>query len=107
MTEQVLVPEYLPALVGVEEIEDLLDVLSSSWTVRIIYRLRFGQPLRFLALKRLLNGITNKTLAQRLDALLTQGIVQKIIYAEKTPHVEYVLTKKGELLSERLLTLMH
>ncbi|HEX7042417.1 MAG TPA: helix-turn-helix domain-containing protein, partial [Patescibacteria group bacterium] len=55
---------------------------------------RFGQ------LQRAMDGISPKTLSQRLTELESEGIISKKVFAEVPLHVEYTLTKKGESLGD-------
>lgn len=50
---------------------------------------------RFSALERSLEGISPKTLSERLKALEKAGIVTRKSYAEVPPRVEYTLTGMG------------
>ena len=53
---------------------------------------------RFGELRRRLSGISEKMLAQHLRELETDGIVERKIYAEVPPRVEYSLTAAGKTL---------
>jgi DNA-binding HxlR family transcriptional regulator len=50
---------------------------------------------RFSALERSLEGISPKTLSERLKALEKAGIITRKSYAEVPPRVEYSLTEMG------------
>ncbi len=60
----------------------------------------FDGKKRFGELQRALEGISPKTLSQRLQDLEKDGIVDKKVFAEVPLHVEYSLTRKGQSLRE-------
>ena len=61
---------------------------------------------RFGELKRVLKGISEKVLAQHLRELEKDGIIQRKVYAEVPPKVEYSLTASGKTLKP-ILDAMH
>ena len=61
---------------------------------------------RFGELKRGLKGISEKVLAQHLKELEKDGIIQRKVYAEIPPKVEYSLTPSGKTLKP-ILDAMH
>ena len=61
---------------------------------------------RFGELKRGLKGISEKVLAQHLRELEKDGIIQRKVYAEVPPKVEYSLTASGKTLKP-ILDAMH
>lgn len=61
---------------------------------------------RFGELKRGLKGISEKVLAQHLRELEKDGIIQRTVYAEVPPKVEYSLTPSGQTLKP-ILDAMH
>jgi len=65
------------------------------WTLPIIHALGLQEPARFNELKRRINGISATSLAERLNELDRQGVVQRKVFPETPPRVEYSLTKKG------------
>ena len=73
----------------------VLEVLSSKWTLLVTGALRAG-PQRFGALRRRLDGITQKMLSQTLRALERDGIVSRTVYPTVPPQVEYALTPLGQ-----------
>ena len=73
------------------------DVICSKWTVPIIRDLAEGQR-RFCELERSLVGISPRTLSLRLRSLEDQEVLERKIYSEVPPRVEYHLTAKGQAL---------
>lgn len=71
-----------------------LNVLGNKWTALMLRELSEG-PKRFTQLERQLDGISPRTLSQRLDELVHCDIVTKKSFAETPPRVEYTLTQKG------------
>jgi DNA-binding HxlR family transcriptional regulator len=73
------------------------EILSGKWTILIIRDLVIGVK-RFNQLERSLQGISPKTLSERLRSLEEDGIVVRQTFAEAPPRVEYSLTDKGRAL---------
>jgi DNA-binding HxlR family transcriptional regulator len=73
------------------------EIIGAKWTALLVHDLSEG-PRRFSELERSCHGISPRTLAERLRALETEGIVERQSYAETPPRVEYRLTGKGESL---------
>jgi DNA-binding HxlR family transcriptional regulator len=71
-----------------------MEIIGNKWTALILRDLASGN-CRFSELERSLQGISPRTLSQRLDDLEAQKIVTKASYAEVPPRTEYTLTKKG------------
>ncbi len=79
--------------------------LLKAWTLPVIHALGLGDPARFNELKKRLVEISATSLAERLKELEQRGIVQRRVYPETPPRVEYSLTKKGRELQVLLLRL--
>lgn len=71
-----------------------MAIIGSKWTALILRDLH-GGPKRFGELEKSLNGISPRTLSQRLDDLEQCGILTKKSFAEVPPRTEYALTPKG------------
>ena len=82
-------------------VERTLSVINGKWTLLILRDLLDGTK-RFGELRRSLEGISPRTLSQRLRELEGQGIVSRVVYAEVPPRVEYSLTEKGNSLGDIL-----
>ena len=86
-------------------VETTLGVIGGRWKVLILQPL-FDGVRRFNELHRALAGITHKTLTQQLRELEADGIIQRKVYAQIPPKVEYSLTPLGKTLKP-VLTAMH
>ncbi len=69
--------------------------LTKVWTLPVIHALGLKQPARFNELKRRIHSISATSLAERLNELAQRGIIERKVYPETPPRVEYALTKKG------------
>lgn len=74
-----------------------LDRIGDRWTVLIVGILEGGTH-RFSALRDAVGGITPKVLTQTLRAMEREGLVDRKVYAEVPPRVEYSLTDLGRSL---------
>lgn len=73
-----------------------LDIIGTKWTFLIIRDLLIEGTMRFRDLQKSMTGISPKTLSLRLRELEEQGIIDRKVYPEVPPKVEYSLTKKGK-----------
>src|ERR1700730_9524811 len=74
-------------------------IISGKWTLLIIRDLASGVK-RFNQLERSLQGISPKTLSERLRSLEEEGIIIRQTFSEVPPRVEYILTAKGRDLGD-------
>lgn len=86
-------------------VETTLDVIGGRWKVLALYYLLRG-TLRFGELNRALAGISARTLAKQLRELEADGIIDRRVYSQIPPKVEYSLTAAGRKL-EPVLLAMH
>lgn len=63
--------------------------------------------LRFNALRRRVDGVSEKMLSQTLHALERDGLVHREAQPVNPPRVDYELTPLGHQVAERLLGLIH
>lgn len=84
----------------------ILELIGSKWSMLLLCALRSG-PVRTGALRREIDGISQKMLTQTLRDLERHGIVRRISYDEVPPRVEYRLTRLGMSLSELVQTIEH
>lgn len=76
-----------------------MDLIRGKWKAVLLCHL-YDEPKRFLELQRITNGISQKVLNEKLKELENDGLIDKVIYAEIPPKVEYYLTNKGKDLTE-------
>ena len=75
------------------------EILDGKWTILIFRDLLASKVVRFNQLRKSLGPISPKTLTERLVFLEEQGLVERKVFAEVPPRVEYSLTRKGRGLS--------
>ncbi len=71
--------------------------LGDKWTVQVLWRLSRADErrLRFSALKKEIDGITQRMLTLTLRNLERDGLVVRHYFPEVPPRVEYELTDMG------------
>lgn len=85
-------------------VETTLGLIGNRWKILIIRDLSTGTR-RFGELKRSLTPISQKVLSAKLREMETDGLVQRSVFAEVPPRVEYTLTPLGESLRPVLYAL--
>ncbi|MGX5680068.1 winged helix-turn-helix transcriptional regulator [Schumannella luteola] len=83
----------------------VLDHVTSKWGVLVIVALS-QQDLRWGELRRVVEGVSEKMLAQTLRTLEADGFVDRDAQPTIPPRVDYSLTERGRALAARLLPLM-
>ena len=73
-----------------------LDIVGEKWTLLILRDFFLHGNRRFQDLQESLTGIAPNTLSARLKSLEKQGILERKIYSDSPPRLEYVLTRKGK-----------
>jgi DNA-binding HxlR family transcriptional regulator len=74
-----------------------IDILGGRWKLLILYKLE-NKTLRFKDLKKIIPNITERMLTLQLRELEKNQLVQRAVYAEVPPRVEYTLTDSGKML---------
>ena len=75
-----------------------LDMIGERWTILLLRDLLLQGPRRFQDFQDSLPGVAPNTLSARLKSLEENGLVQRQLYSDRPPRVEYVLTEKGKSL---------
>ncbi|MVO15377.1 winged helix-turn-helix transcriptional regulator [Parasedimentitalea huanghaiensis] len=78
-------------------IRDVLDRVGDAWSVLTILELSKG-PCRFNALRRVIDGISQRMLAVTLRHLERDGLISRRVLPTAPPQVEYALTDRGQSL---------
>lgn len=87
------------ALVDLPCVRPVLDKITDKWAVMILTVL-CPKPARFNEIKRRLEGITHKALADALKRLERNGLVTRTVLANAPVAVEYRITPLGLSLRE-------
>jgi DNA-binding HxlR family transcriptional regulator len=88
----------------VQGTRDALALISSKWSVEVLYLLASGTR-RYSEILYDVGEISKKTLTQTLRALEHRGLVKRFAYAEVPPRVEYSLSPLGWSITSLLMTL--
>ncbi|KXK63306.1 HxlR family transcriptional regulator [Micromonospora rosaria] len=82
-----------------------LEHIASKWGILALAALR-AEAYRFNALRRRVDGVSEKMLSQTLQALERDGLVHREVQTSIPPHVEYSLTPLGVRVADRLVALL-
>ncbi|CAI2518358.1 HTH-type transcriptional activator hxlR [Serratia liquefaciens] len=74
----------------------ILDQIADKWSMMVLEVLR--EPRRFNAIKRRLDGVTQRVLTQTLRKLERNGMVNRKVLDGRVLGVEYSLTPLGQSL---------
>lgn len=81
-----------------EAFHRISDVLGCKWTLAVLDALQEGDK-RPSEIQRRLPGLTSKVLSERLRKLENFGLLDREVYAEVPPRVEYTLNDRGRELA--------
>lgn len=71
-----------------------VEIIAEKWAVVVLFALSL-EPQRPGELAGLIGGISGKVLTQTLRRLQAYGLVERRVFAEAPPRVEYSLTDLG------------
>ncbi len=83
---------------GTCPIREVLDRVGDTWSLLVILNLQQG-TVRFNALRRLIEGISQRMLTVTLRSLERDGLVLRTVRPTSPPEVEYSLTPLGTSLA--------
>jgi DNA-binding HxlR family transcriptional regulator len=87
-------------------VEATARIVGGRWKAAVLQQL-FQGAKRFSELKRAINGITQRTLAQQLRDLQSTGIIERTVYPDRPPRVVYAVTPLGRSLRPLLDAMCH
>ena len=79
----------------------MFEDVTSRWASLALLALLEGTH-RFGALRRRVDGVSEKMLSQTLQTLVADGMVTREVVRPIPPHVQYALTPLGHTVAERL-----
>ncbi|OIK17180.1 transcriptional regulator [Bacillus sp. MUM 116] len=78
------------------DIEVALDIIVGKWKPVILFHLMINEKLRFSELQRAIPEITKKMLTSQLRELEYHDIINRRVYQQVPPKVEYSMTEYGQ-----------
>lgn len=84
-----------------------LGLIANKWSISILRQLMLAprNTMRFNALKKSLGDITQRELTKHLRQFEEAGIIDRTVYPESPPRVEYTLTPLGSSLNDPITAL--
>ncbi len=76
-----------------------MSLIGGKWKLVILYAI-YGGINRFGAIRKEIPGLSKKMLTKELRELEHDGLIERIVFPEIPPHVEYKLTAKGASLEK-------
>ncbi|WP_257386479.1 winged helix-turn-helix transcriptional regulator [Tahibacter caeni] len=89
-----------------EGVETALRLLEGRWKLVILFHLFGGKVQRYSDLERLIPGVSQKMLAQQLRQLEADGLIERTVYPQVPPKVDYRMTAWGQALCPALDALL-
>jgi len=89
-----LKPKHPTLTAECRPVSELLARIGDKWSVLVVSLLG-GGSLRFSALRRMIDGISQKMLTTTLRSLERDGFVTRTVFPTTPPSVAYELTKLG------------
>jgi DNA-binding HxlR family transcriptional regulator len=84
-------------------VEFTVNMVGGKYKLNILYQLAIHDVMRFNELRRELSNITPRTLTRQLRELESDGLINRQVYPEIPPKVEYSISETGKSLSSILL----
>lgn len=75
-----------------------VQLIGNKWKLLILRNMFYGGTQRFTDLAKTIPGISKKVLTDNLRALEGDGLVEREVFAEVPPRVEYSLSDLGKTL---------
>ncbi len=76
----------------------MLEWLGNKWALVVLVKISENEPVRFNELYRNIPSVSEKVLSQVLKQLTNDGIIERQLYPDVPPHVEYSVTDFGKTL---------
>ena len=76
-------------------IRDVLSRLGDKWSMLVLITLNANGTMRFSDIHKTIEDVSQRMLTVTLRTLESDGLVERKVYAEGPPRVEYCLTDTG------------
>lgn len=88
-------------------VEAAISLIDGKWKCVVLFHLLEMNVLRFNEIRRLIPNVTPRMLTNQLRELEADGLIDRKVYAEVPPKVEYRLSELGLSLEPILIALKH
>lgn len=86
-------------------VDTTFKIIGKKFTIHILRNMSMLGQKRFNQFLESIEGINPKTLSVRLREMEKQGLIDRKIYPETPPRVEYTITEKGKALKPVILSM--
>lgn len=76
----------------------MLEWIGNKWALVVLVKISESEPVRFNELYRTIPSVSEKVLSQVLKQLTTDGIIDRRLFPDVPPHVEYTVSELGRTL---------
>ena len=88
-------------------IRNILDRFGDKWSVLVLLTLYQNGVMRFSEINKAIPDISQKMLTVTLRTLETDGLINRMVYPQVPPKVEYKLTQIGDGLLVHIKSLVN
>jgi DNA-binding HxlR family transcriptional regulator len=85
-------------------VEAAISLIDGKWKCVVLFHLLRG-TMRFNEIQRQIGGVTQRTLTNQLRELEDDGLIERKVYAQVPPKVEYTISPLGRSLEPILIAL--
>ena len=79
-------------------VRDVLSRLGDKWSMLVLITLSANGTMRFSDIHKTIADVSQRMLTVTLRTLESDGLIERKVYAEVPPRVEYCLTERGLVL---------
>ena len=90
--------EQLNSIIEICPVRNVVARFGNKWALLVILVLSENEPIRYNELGRKIPDISSRVLSNTLRILEADGLVNRRLYQEVPPRVEYSLTETGHSL---------
>ena len=98
--------EEIPSIVATCPIRNVVARFGDKWSLLVLLVINEAGIVRFNELGRMIPDISTRVLSTTLKTLEADGLIDRKVYAQVPPKVEYTLTDTGRSLIPLLVQLM-
>lgn len=97
--------EQLNSIIEICPVRNVIARFGNKWALLIILVLSENEPIRYNELGRKIPDISSRVLSSTLRTLESDGLINRTLYHEVPPRVEYSLTETGRTLVPIIINL--